>query len=131
MTSYMTDKELNIRLREMARKSGLCDKWYEEWKDDDSIDVCQFASVLFNDFDAENLLSKGLSSVLPKVDQIASFAEEVYEGRERKDDVEQPVCAVCQFGKFVFDSWEEDAYDQADKRDIDCKRPQSPPETGI
>lgn len=46
----MTDKELNIRLREMARKSGLCDKWYEEWKDDDSIDVCLDRAIRGFDF---------------------------------------------------------------------------------
>jgi hypothetical protein len=36
----MTDKELNITLRELARSCGLCDKWYEEWTDDSTIDEC-------------------------------------------------------------------------------------------
>ena len=30
----MTETELSIKLREDARKIGLCDKWYEEWQDD-------------------------------------------------------------------------------------------------
>jgi hypothetical protein len=34
----MTDKELNIKLREMAREAGLCDEWYEKWGDDDTTD---------------------------------------------------------------------------------------------
>lgn len=46
----MTDRDLNIALREMARKSGLCDKWYEEWKDDDSIDVCLDRAIRGFDF---------------------------------------------------------------------------------
>ena len=50
----MTDKELNITLREMARKAGLCDKWYEEWKDDDSIDVCLDRYVKGFDFAVKN-----------------------------------------------------------------------------
>ena len=25
---------LSIKLREMARKQGLCDQWFGEWKDD-------------------------------------------------------------------------------------------------
>ena len=36
----MTDKELNISLREMARMQGLCDQWYSEWGDNDSLDDC-------------------------------------------------------------------------------------------
>lgn len=36
----MTDRELNITLREMARMQGLCDQWYSEWKDDDTLDDC-------------------------------------------------------------------------------------------
>jgi len=36
----MTDKELNITLREMARMQGLCDPWFNEWKDDDTLDDC-------------------------------------------------------------------------------------------
>lgn len=27
-------KELSIELRDMARKAGLCDQWFGEWKDD-------------------------------------------------------------------------------------------------
>lgn len=30
----MTDNELSIKLREDARKIGLCDQWYGEWKDE-------------------------------------------------------------------------------------------------
>ena len=36
----MTDKELNIALREMARMQGLCDQWFNEWGDDDTLDDC-------------------------------------------------------------------------------------------
>ena len=36
----MTDKELNITLREMARMQGLCDQWFSEWGDDDTLDDC-------------------------------------------------------------------------------------------
>ena len=36
----MTERELNIALREMARSQGLCDKWYNEWSDDSTIDEC-------------------------------------------------------------------------------------------
>lgn len=32
----MTDTELSIKLRTDARKLGLCDKWFGEWKDDTS-----------------------------------------------------------------------------------------------
>lgn len=46
----MTDKELNIRLREMARAAGLCDEWFSHWKDDDSIDVCLERAVRGFDF---------------------------------------------------------------------------------
>jgi len=30
----MTERELSIKLREDARKVGLCDEWYKEWDDD-------------------------------------------------------------------------------------------------
>lgn len=36
----MTERELNITLREMARSVGLCDPWYNEWTDDSTIDEC-------------------------------------------------------------------------------------------
>lgn len=36
----MTDRELNITLREMARMQGLCDQWYSEWGDNDTLDDC-------------------------------------------------------------------------------------------
>lgn len=29
----MTEKELSVKLREDARRIGLCDKWYSEWED--------------------------------------------------------------------------------------------------
>lgn len=32
----MNEKDLSIRLREDARKIGLCDQWYGEWKDETS-----------------------------------------------------------------------------------------------
>ena len=32
----MTGTELSIKLREDARRIGLCDEWYGEWKDDTS-----------------------------------------------------------------------------------------------
>lgn len=34
----MTDKELSMKLREDARKIGLCDKWYGEWEDETKMD---------------------------------------------------------------------------------------------
>lgn len=46
----MTDRELNIALREMARSAGLCDEWYSEWKDDDTIDDCLDRYVKGHDF---------------------------------------------------------------------------------
>ena len=30
----MTEKEISIKLREDARRIGLCDKWYNEWQDE-------------------------------------------------------------------------------------------------
>ena len=50
----MTDKELNITLREMARSAGLCDKWFEEWKDDDDIDQCLDRYIRGFDFVVKN-----------------------------------------------------------------------------
>lgn len=35
----MTDKELSISLREIGRAKGMCDKFYNEWKDNDDIDT--------------------------------------------------------------------------------------------
>jgi len=35
----MSDRELNILLRERARMYGLCDAWYRCWGDDDTIDM--------------------------------------------------------------------------------------------
>jgi hypothetical protein len=32
-------KELSIELRDMARKAGLCDKWFGEWDDDSNNEV--------------------------------------------------------------------------------------------
>ena len=49
----MTDKELNIALREMARQAGLCDPWYDAWKDDDSMDKCLTRFVKGFDFACE------------------------------------------------------------------------------
>ncbi len=36
----MTDRELNIVLREMARTEGLCKERYSRWPDDGTIDEC-------------------------------------------------------------------------------------------
>ena len=36
--NIMTDKELSMKLREDARKIGLCDKWYGEWEDETKMD---------------------------------------------------------------------------------------------
>ena len=36
----MTDRELNITLRELARSQGLCDEWFKAWGDDSTIDEC-------------------------------------------------------------------------------------------
>ena len=33
----MTSKEISIKLREDARRLGLCDEWYGKWKDDSSL----------------------------------------------------------------------------------------------
>lgn len=49
----MTDRELNIALREMAWASGLCDEWYGEWSDDDSIDLCLERYIRGFDFAVE------------------------------------------------------------------------------
>lgn len=46
--------ELNITLREMARESGLCDEWYGNWKDDDTIDDCLERYVRGFDFSVKN-----------------------------------------------------------------------------
>lgn len=50
----MTERELNITLREMARSAGLCDQWYSEWKDDDGIDVCLDRFIRGFDFAQKN-----------------------------------------------------------------------------
>lgn len=50
----MTDRELNIALREMARSTGLCDEWYGKWRDDDSIDMCLERYVKGHDFAIKN-----------------------------------------------------------------------------
>lgn len=50
----MTEKELNIALREMARSVGLCDKWYNEWKDDSTIDECLERFINGFDFAVKN-----------------------------------------------------------------------------
>lgn len=49
----MTDRELNIALREMARSQGLCDKWFDEWTDDSTIDECLDRYVKGFDFSVE------------------------------------------------------------------------------
>ena len=46
----MTDKELNICLREIARQNGLCDEWYEKWSDESTLDECCRRLVLGFDF---------------------------------------------------------------------------------
>lgn len=50
----MTDKELNVVLREMARSQGLCDSWYGKWSDDDTIDECLDRFVRGFDFCEEH-----------------------------------------------------------------------------
>ena len=50
----MTERELNIALREMARSQGLCDQWYSEWSDDDTLDMCLDRYVRGFDFVQEN-----------------------------------------------------------------------------
>lgn len=50
----MTDRELNIALREMARSAGLCDAWYEEWKDNDTLDSCMERYIRGFDFVKNN-----------------------------------------------------------------------------
>lgn len=49
----MTDRELNIALREMARSCGLCDEWYSMWRDDSTIDECLERYVRGFDFAVE------------------------------------------------------------------------------
>lgn len=49
----MTDRELNIALREMARSHGLCDEWYSLWSDDSTIDECLDRYVRGFDFAVE------------------------------------------------------------------------------
>lgn len=50
----MTDKELNITLRELARSQGLCDEWYGAWGDDSTIDECLERYVKGFDFVKEH-----------------------------------------------------------------------------
>lgn len=50
----MTDRELNIALREMARAQGLCDEWYGAWSDDSTIDECLDRYVKGFDFAREH-----------------------------------------------------------------------------
>lgn len=50
----LIDKELNIALREMARGVGLCDEWYGQWKDEDTIDECLDRYVRGFDFAVKN-----------------------------------------------------------------------------
>lgn len=50
----MTDRELNIALREMARSKGLCNDWYGKWKDGSSIDECLDRYVRGFDFAVKN-----------------------------------------------------------------------------
>ena len=52
----MTDKELSIVLREMARaqKTPLCDEWYGQWKDVTDVDTLLDKYVKGLDFCIEN-----------------------------------------------------------------------------
>lgn len=50
----MTDMELNIALREMARSCGLCDSWYKKWSDNSTIDECLERYVRGFDFAVSN-----------------------------------------------------------------------------
>lgn len=52
----MTDKELSIVLRELARsqQTPLCEKWTDEWKDDSSVDVLLDKFVRGQDFCIKN-----------------------------------------------------------------------------
>ena len=52
----MTDRELNITLRELARsqREPLCDEWYGEWSDDSTIDECLERYVKGFDFAVVN-----------------------------------------------------------------------------
>ena len=50
----MKERELNIALREMAREQGLCDEWYGQWPDDDTIDNCLERYIRGFDFVVKN-----------------------------------------------------------------------------
>ena len=52
----MTEKELSIVLREMARtqRKPLCDEWYGEWKDNCGVDILLNKYVRGIDFCIEN-----------------------------------------------------------------------------
>lgn len=52
----MTDRELSICLREMARsqREPLCDQWYSEWSDEESVDALLDRYVRGFDFAAVN-----------------------------------------------------------------------------
>jgi len=52
----MTEKEISVVLREMARgqRKPLCDAWYGEWKDDSSVDELLDKFVRGMDFCVEN-----------------------------------------------------------------------------
>ena len=46
----MTETELSIKLREDARRIGLCDKWYREWEDNTSMQGLIDKFIRGNDF---------------------------------------------------------------------------------
>lgn len=46
----MTERELSIKLREDARRMNLCDKWYNEWDDDTSMQELIEKYIRGNDF---------------------------------------------------------------------------------
>lgn len=50
----MSDRELNILFRSMARRGGLCDEWYSSWSDDDTLDMCLDRFVRGIDFSIGN-----------------------------------------------------------------------------
>lgn len=41
---------MNIALRESAREAGLCDEWFSQWGDDDTIEDCLDRAVRGHDF---------------------------------------------------------------------------------
>lgn len=50
----MNERQLSVMLREMARSHGMCDKFYNKWKDDEDLDSMLDMFVDNQDFCVKN-----------------------------------------------------------------------------